>query len=457
MTMLRDAFIEHGLGAEWNKLPPDAQSSIRTFVLDSLGVGIAGAAAPVAQSARRAMGGSTGAGTAHIWGPGSHTGSPETAAFLNGLQIHCQEFDCVHEAAVVHPMATILAALMAACEASDRPVSGAELGVSLAVAVDLSTSLGIASTSPLKFFRPANAGIFGATLGIARLFRLERDQTRNALGFALSFCAGTMQAHTEGKPALPVQIGQAARNAVLAARLAAHGLEAAEDSLEGPYGYFRLFEDRVDTSGIADSLGRIWRITQVSHKPFPTGRAAQGGIMLMQRLRTDGIDPGEVGNVVLHAPPLIKRLVGRPERSGMTPSYARLCFPYCGAVALTSGTVGLTDFTPDALSRADVLELSSRISVEENEVQSSSAFTPQRLSVRLRSGELIVHETDHLPGSPAARLDRAENEAKFRSCTAFGFGGSPAHVADHLIAAVQRLETLEDAAILSRLAAGTTE
>jgi 2-methylcitrate dehydratase PrpD len=354
-------------------------------------------------------------------------------------------------------MATILAALMAACESADRPVSGQDFGAALAAAVDVAATLGVAAKSPLKFFRPANAGIFGATLGIARLYRLSREQAGNALGFALSFCAGTMQAHSEGKPALPIQIGQAARNAVLAARLGAHGLEAAQDSLEGPYGYFSLFEDRYDIDGLAEALGRIWRITEVSHKPFPTGRAAQGGIMLMQSAKKAGILPGDVRHAVLHAPPLIKRLVGRPAYVGMAPSHARLCFPYCGAVALISGEVDLTDFTPAALSRPDMLEVSSRIDVRENGVPSASAFTPQRLELQLGSEEVVHFDTDHLPGSPASPLSDAENLAKFRSCVAFGFGRGRPNPADQIIAAVERLDELEDAAMLSRLAAGYME
>jgi 2-methylcitrate dehydratase PrpD len=55
-----------------------------------------------------------------IGGPGKSTvfGSGERlpllhAAMLNAYQIHNQELDCVHEKAVVHPMAAMLPALSA--------------------------------------------------------------------------------------------------------------------------------------------------------------------------------------------------------------------------------------------------------------------------------------------------------------------------------------------------------
>ena len=37
-------------------------------------------------------------------------------AVVNAYQIHCLEYDCEHEAAAVHPMATVLSALVAWCE-----------------------------------------------------------------------------------------------------------------------------------------------------------------------------------------------------------------------------------------------------------------------------------------------------------------------------------------------------
>ena len=38
------------------------------------------------------------------------------AAFMNAWQMHNQEYDCLHEGAVVHAMATVLPAALAAAE-----------------------------------------------------------------------------------------------------------------------------------------------------------------------------------------------------------------------------------------------------------------------------------------------------------------------------------------------------
>lgn len=450
------AFIRHVLGLQWQDLPASAQQSVKTFLLDSVGVGIAGSGAPLTEKIRTAASQWAGPGCAHVWGRGSYATTPANAAFINGFQIHCQEFDCVHEPAVLHPMATILAALMATAQAAGE-VSGSEFGAALAASVDVAAGLGMAARTPLKFFRPATAGIFGAVLGCCRLRSLSEAEARAALGYALAFASGTMQAHAEGKPALPVQIANAARGAVMACDLAVSGMDAAERSLEGPFGYLALYEDETDLTGILPSLGKIFRISEVSHKPFPTGRAAQGGIALAIKARASGIRVEDIASATLFAPPLIMRLVGRRPHAGMSANYARLCFAYSGALAFIGGHVGLSDFMPESLDREDVTSLSQRITVTENDQTHPAAFTPQTLRVRLHSGSEVEFSTDSLPGSPSVPLSAKENVEKFRACCAFGFGAPQADIEDALIHAVTHLETLRDAGRISRLAAGTME
>lgn len=456
MSGAAEAFVSHALALRWEAMPLEAQGAVKTFLLDSLGVGIAGAAAPLTTNVRQAALAWAGAGDAHVWGQDSYRTSAANAAFINGFQIHCQEFDCVHEAAVVHPMATILAALMATVD-RQGDVRGTELGAALAAAVDIATGLGLAATTPLKFFRPATAGLFGATLGVARLRGLSEGQARNALGYALSFASGTMQAHTEGKPALPVQIANAARSAVMACDLAAAGMEAAEDSIEGPFGYLPLFEDAFDVAPVLASLGKVFRITEVSHKPFPTGRAAQGGIVLARQAKAAGIAQGDIVSARLMAPPLIKRLVGRPAKEGMTASYARLCYQYSGALTLIDGHVALKDFSAQALAREDVAALGRKIEVVDDGQTNPAAFTPQVLTLKLTSGETREFTINSLFGAPADPLSPAQNEAKFRECCAFGFGRAREDIEAAMIAAVSDLENLVDAGRLSRLASGIME
>ncbi|MEL6692118.1 MAG: MmgE/PrpD family protein, partial [Pseudomonadota bacterium] len=266
--------------------------------------------------------------------------------------------------------------------------------------------------------------------------------------------SGTMQAHVEGKPALPIQIGNAARGAIMACDLAAQGMPGPHDSLEGPFGYFSLFEDEADPSEVIASLGRTWRIGEVSHKPFPTGRAAQGGIVLMQKLKAAGVNSENVEKITLTAPPLIHRLVGRPIKAEMAVNYARLCFQYSGAVALTKGSVGLEDFADAALSNPEMLKLGERIQVIDDGGSDPAAFTPQIAVATLKDGREVRAEINALYGSPEDPMTREAHLSKFRRCVAFGFGEQRPTIEQQLIELTDQLEEAEDVAVLSRLAAG---
>jgi aconitate decarboxylase len=257
-----------------------------------------------------------------------------------------------------------------------------------------------------------------------------------------------MQAHVEGSPMLALQVGLAARAAVTALDLASAGFAGPRDVLEGPFGYFELYDAplaprRADVQAVFDELHTQHRITQVSHKPFPTGRAAHGALDGLRELqRRHGFVAAEVHAVELSAPPLILRLVGRPIRPEMDANYARLCLGYLAATLLLTGDVGLQDFDQDALSDPQRHALAQRVSVVLNSSLHVNALAPQALCVTLKSG--AVHRID-LPavlGHPQRPLSAAAQREKFDTCCAFAGMSSSATNALH--SACQTVEGLHD-------------
>src|ERR687897_306481 len=137
------AFAEHVDRSSYDDLPAPAIAAAKTFMLDSLGVGVAGSAGPWAKelvdTATRCGSGSD----ARAWVYGTALPAP-AAAMCNGYQIHNSEYDCVHEAAVVHPMAVLLSATMAHAERAGG-ISGGDLLGALALGGDVGVGLGLAS------------------------------------------------------------------------------------------------------------------------------------------------------------------------------------------------------------------------------------------------------------------------------------------------------------------------
>ncbi|HWU04166.1 MAG TPA: MmgE/PrpD family protein [Novosphingobium sp.] len=414
-----ETLIDHALGLQWADLPEATQRAALTFLHDSLAVGIAGARAAHADGVL-AMAQGWGAGDAAgvLGRPDVRLPGP-SAAFANAFQIHGQEFDCVHEPAVLHPMATVLAALMAEAQRGE-PVTGEALLAAIVAGVDVAVTLGLAAPGPLKFFRPATAGIFGCVAAIARLRNMERAQALDAFGHALALVSGTMQAHLEGKPALPVQVANAARNSLVAIDLARAGMSGVAHPLDGPFGYFALMEVREELDAAIALLKTGHRIPEVSWKPFPTGRAGHGGIVAVRRLMAEqGLTADALESLEYHAPPLIHRLLGRPVKAGMEPGYARLCLAYLAAVVLLRGEVGLGDFGRDRLDDPQVLALAQKIRVVADDNPDAAAFVPAVAVARLSDGRELREVVTAQFGSPEWPLSEAEHMDKARACLAF--------------------------------------
>ncbi len=384
-----------------HRLPDSVRADAVRLLGDTLAVGAAGATAPGAEAILTAAQTMGQGGDARLLGTTGRLPAPG-AAFVNGYRIHCLEWDAVHEPAVVHAMSVVTAALGAAIDRKGGCDPEQAL-VALAVGVDVASGLGIAADSALSFFRPATAGVIGAALAVARIDGAPLD---HAMGLAYSSAAGTMQAHVEGSITLPFQVANAARAAITASDLAKAGFTAPLDPLEGPFGYFQLI-DQGDLSRYTRDLGRIWRIAEISTKPFPSGRASHAALGALQNFAGQGVDWIE-----LACPPLIHRLVGRPYRPDMTAAYARLCLPFLAALMLTDGRIDPRRFTPENFADPALAGLAAKVVLVADGNDDPNALFPQDLRITLTNGGVQTIAVPHTLGSPDAPLSAAQAKAK---------------------------------------------
>src|SRR3984893_6782831 len=292
----------------------------------------------------------------------------------------------------------------------------------------------------------------GATAGLATLAGLDGAQLRDAIGIYYGQCAGTMQAHSEGTPQLAMQMGFAARSAVTAVELARRGMPGPHAPMSGDFGYFALFDGKADAAPF-DQLGERWRITELSPKPFPSGRATHGGIDGLQRLmKEDGVTPDRVVACRFRVPPLTARLVGRPAVEGMTAGYARRCLQYVGAVCLRRGDVGLGDFTAAAVADPETLRLARRLTVIEDGNPDPNALLPRRVEIDLAEGRTVAAAVTSVLGSPERPLSPEAARAKFSDCWQ-SVHDLPPEQGAALWDAVFALETLDDVRPLAGLSA----
>src|SRR6266851_848735 len=133
-----DQILAHIARVAAGELPEAARQAAKVFIADSLGVGIAGAAAPWRAEVFDMAASACSAGEATVWGSGERL-PLAPAAMVNAYQMHALEFDCVHEGAVVHAMSAVLPALLGWAE-RDGGVSGESLLRAVVAGIDVAVT-----------------------------------------------------------------------------------------------------------------------------------------------------------------------------------------------------------------------------------------------------------------------------------------------------------------------------
>ncbi|MFT4257898.1 MAG: MmgE/PrpD family protein [Pseudoxanthomonas sp.] len=448
---LTEALLQHARTLRYQDLSPEAVAATRCFAMDSLAVGLSGSGpqVPLTAVVKQSVAAYGAGNAARAWVTGEALPAA-SAAMVNGYQIHNQEFDCVHMPAVVHPMAVIMAALVAAAEcranADGVAVHGKTFIASLNVAVDVATLLGISGRAPMRFFRPSMCGALGAAAGIARMHDADEALQRSMIGLTYGHLSGTMQAHLEGSPALALQVALNARAVLSCWELARNGFPAPRDVLEGPFGYLPLMEGEFDTGPSLQKLATHQsQILEVSHKVFPTGGAAHAAQdMLMELRQQHALQLDEVAAIEVQAPPLVRRLVGREYRAGMETSYARLCLPFLLGTVLLDGKVGLSACAPEKLADPRLAAFAEKVALVPNDCDDPNALVPQSMTVTLRDGRVLRNHRDAAIGSPQRPLSRAMQLEKFHHCLDHAARHFGAARRDELISHLDHLQDIDD-------------
>ena len=203
---------------------------------------------------------------------------------------------------------------------------------------------------------------------------------------------------------------------------------------------------------VAREFGRRWFVTELAHKPFPSGRATHGIVEACIELRRQhGFQAEAIDRVTASVPPLVQHLVGRPPQAQMSINYARLCARYLAARALLRGSVGFEDFTSQAYGDAPTQGLAQRVAIEVRDGGDPNALTPVEVEIALRDGGRHAVRLDVVLGNPAKPLDRDGQLEKFRrNCLAAANPMQPRMV-EQLIEKMDRLEESTDVAAIADL------
>jgi len=365
------------------------------------------------------------------------------AALVNGTSSHVLDFDDTH-ARAIHPSAPVLPALLAFAEW--RPTTGADLLHAFILGVEAEERVGL-SVFPehytIGWHITGTAGVFGAAAAAGRLLGLDEKRMCHALGIAATQSAGLREMF--GSMCKPLHPGNAARNGLAAALLAARGFTSSEQSIEAPRGFGHVLSTKFDPAVITEGLGAHWELANNMYKPFACGLVVHAVIDgCIDLARTHDLKPDAIASVALRVNPLVLELTGKREpRSGLEGKFSVF---HAAAAALVHRAAGEAQFSDACVLAPEVGALRGRVSAT---VDSTVRKTEAHVALRLADGRVLEKHVEHALGTLERPMSDADLEAKFRGLVD---GILPRAQADRLITRCWAADTLKDASELARLA-----
>jgi len=430
------------------RVPPEASARAATAVKDTIGVMLAGVGEPAARIAQ-AMASEDGVGTCRVLGTSLQT-SPELAALANGVSAHSLDYDDMCFVSLAHPSCALVPAILATGELVHARSSA--LLDAYVIGFELECRLGNVM-NPRHYHQrgwhcTSSIGTVGAAAAAARMLGLGAQATQHALGIAASSACGLKE--NIGSMVKPLHAGMAARNGVMAARLAQRGFTASPHAIDGPQGYLVAMDSERDSLDAAvGDLGIRWEIlhTGVTVKLYPSCAATHPPLdALIAMKRREQITADQVRAIDVEVDSMTPRLLIHPDP--VTGLEAKFSMPFCAAAAIVYDRIGIDTFDVDHIRNPTVQALMKHVTLRANEEFDKGApLARARVSVYLRDERVVSLAVDGARGYPG-RLTNEELATKFAGCATRTLSESAANAA---WAALISLNAITDVRELTRL------
>src|SRR5687768_7581114 len=328
----------------FDDLPADVVATTKLRVLDVLGLALAGSDTPFGRSTRAAAVALSPPGPARILGTGERV-SVSSAAFANASFAQALEFDDTHNESIVHMSSPAVAAALALSE--NRPVSGRDAIVAIALANEISSRVG--SVAPGQFhrrgFHPTGLfAPFGITYLAGKLLGSKAETMARGAGICGSVAAGLLECWVDGTQSKFLHSGFAAQSGIAAALLAQAGVTGPPTVFEGRFGLFASHLPETvprHLDRIVDRLGTHWESRNASFKPYPAAHVLHPYLDALLRARgRHGIAAPDVERIDCPVAEFNVSIVCEPLEEKLSPasdSHGRISLQYTLAEALHAG------------------------------------------------------------------------------------------------------------------------
>jgi len=399
----------------------------RGFILDGLGVALAGSTDECSWIVQRYIRQMSCRGESSILGTSIHAPAPQ-AALANGVAGHAMDYDDTQlstskEAVyglLTHPTTPVLASVLAIGER--EKINGADFILAYVLGVEVECRIADAINPrhyQSGFHSTATMGGLGSAMAAGKLLRLNEKQLVRTLGIAASMASGLRE--NFGTMTKPLHAGRAAENGITAALLARDGFTAAMNILEAGRGFFNAMAGGYEESKIKDRLGSPYFMKQpgISIKPYPSGSLSHPAqdlildLVMEHDLKAEDIEHIDVGTN-LNVPNALIYPMPRTALEG------KFSIPFCMAIAVIERKAGIAQFRDRKVRDKRVVDLMKRVTLYVDDELERLGYDQvrSRVRVKLKDGRVVEGRYDVARGHPAKPMSWTELTEKFRDCAA---------------------------------------
>lgn len=422
-------FAQYACKLQYDHIPSGVLHEAKRRFLDSFATAVGAMPADAYHIAKKVAAKMSSTPNASLLGGG--TSSIEWATFVNGLLIRYLDFnDTYLSKEPAHPSDN-LAAVLSVGEMVNA--TGKEMLVAAVLAYEIQCRLCDASSLRKYGIDHVTYGAISSCLAACKLLKLDETKTTHAVGIA-GVCNAALRQTRAGEMSMwkGCAFANAAKQGVFAAMLASEGMTGPAPIFEGELGFMKLLTREtfeVAPMGAENGPSKNDDDFMISHtyiKYWPVEYHAQSAVDAILQLRPQVGDWKNVEKIDIHTFDAAVDIIGKdPEKyRPTTRETADHSMPYCVAVALIEGDVGLDSFDDAHLKNAPLIELTNRVKLH-RDASANARYPksiPNKLTVTMRDGKTHVLEVVNPPGHALNKMTDAQVEKKFRACALARYG-----------------------------------
>jgi 2-methylcitrate dehydratase len=410
-------WAEYAVNLTFEDLSAEAVVAAKMFLYDSFGCALGGSKTEDFQILEAVFGEIGGRGECSVIGSNLKT-DVRSASLINGVAIRALDYNDVYwKQDPSHPSDLLPAAF---CVGEREKRSGKDLIVAAVIAYELEMRMCEAAFPGVREVGLHHATLtqFVAPVVAGKMLNLNAEQMTNAIGIGASHNV-TLGAVTAGKLTMMKNTvdPMATESGVFAALLAQKGYCGTTPIFEGREGLFEAIGEDWKPEVLTENLGKTFKITDCSIKPFPSEALTHAPIsavldlVLQHDLQPEQIESVEIFTLKRAADILAdekKYIIDSRETADHS-------LPYCIAAAIVRRRLTPHEFDKESLKDARILGNVPKVKavLEPSFELRFPAEQPCKVTIKLANSEILTKERAFPKGDPRDQLLTEELQRKF--------------------------------------------